>query len=286
MPDDFFSTRTLSSWSDIQNLFHQVYDNKWAFRGQREASWSLVPSISRHAAKFPVDVAEKIAIWAFKRRAHHYLESSHLPTSELEWLALMQHHSAPTRLLDWTRSPYVALFFALEQEPSTPFCAVWAINIGECYTHAIRKIRGISDGLKYLNAHDSLIEDNIFASAIASNSAKFVVPLEPSRMNERLSVQRGLFLVPGDVNVSIEENLLTMSKDKAKKMISKIVISKTLRTDILSELIRMNITSASLFPGLDGFSAYISQILAANTPDNPTIENIRRGKYTTHLKFS
>ncbi len=286
MSDQYFSIRTANSWSELHSLFHQIYDHKWAFRGQREAGWPLLPSVSRLAGKFPIDVAEKVAIWTFKRRTHHYLESNLLPSTELEWLALMQHHGAPTRLLDWTRSPYVATFFALQHKPDSPCCAVWAINIGQCYTHAVEQIRTISDELSRLKVHESIIDDAVFSSAVLSNSKKFVVPLEPSKMNQRLSVQRGLFLAPGDVCFSIEDNILAMAAAESKKMISKIEIPSSIRSEVLSELIRMNITSASLFPGLDGFAAYIPEILAANEPDSQTIDNIRQGKYTTHLRFS
>jgi hypothetical protein len=65
----------------------------------------------------------------FKRRAHHYLQ--HLPedSEDLEWLALMRHHGAPTRLLDWTRSPYVATFFALAEAREEQVSVVWAVDI-------------------------------------------------------------------------------------------------------------------------------------------------------------
>jgi hypothetical protein len=65
----------------------------------------------------------------------------------------------------------------------------------------------------------------------------------------------------------------------------KIDITSSVRREVLSELIRMNITSASLFPGIDGFLAYIGQLLAASVSDEQTNTNIRQGKYTTHLKF-
>ena len=64
------------------------------------------------------------AVWAaqeerilriFKRKAHHFLSAGPLPDDDFEWLALMQHHGAPTRLLDFTWSPYVAAFFALQR---------------------------------------------------------------------------------------------------------------------------------------------------------------------------
>lgn len=60
-------------------------------------------------------VAEEYLLSQFKNAAHHFAEASTMPANTLEWLALMQHYGAPTRLLDFTRSPYVACFFALEK---------------------------------------------------------------------------------------------------------------------------------------------------------------------------
>lgn len=109
---------------------------RWAFRGESDAERTLRPGIERIASK--PGRAEDYVEQEFKRRAHHYL--SDLPDDEddLEWVALMQHYGAPTRLLDWTRSAYVAAFFAAEsavykriaadaERRSKPF-VIWAID--------------------------------------------------------------------------------------------------------------------------------------------------------------
>ncbi len=50
-----------------------------------------------------------------KRRIHHFPTSERIPQNETEWLALIQHFGGPTRLLDFTLSPFVAIFLALEK---------------------------------------------------------------------------------------------------------------------------------------------------------------------------
>jgi FRG domain len=88
----------------------------------------------------PVFEAERYLLSTFQRRAHHYITYPPERDDELEWLALMQHHGAPTRLLDWTKSPYVELFFALEPIMGADFAAVWAIDLDWCKQQAFQAV--------------------------------------------------------------------------------------------------------------------------------------------------
>ena len=133
----------------------------------------------------------------FERRAHHYIQNPPEDTEDLEWLALMQHHGAPTRLLDWTKSPYVAAFFAAEPaERGTDF-AIWAIDRDAIIEAAFAIIhndlptdssRNISTFVAYYR--------QIFREQTWGHRHFFVAPIEPFRMNERLTIQQGLFLCP------------------------------------------------------------------------------------------
>jgi hypothetical protein len=73
-------------------------------------------------------------------------------------------------------------------------------------------------------------------------------------MNERLTIQQGLFLCPGNLRTSFESNLLAFPNDDIANHVHKMVIPNHLREDILARLNRMNINRASLFPGIDGFA--------------------------------
>src|SRR5438132_11133977 len=120
-----------ASWSEFLKLvIHPPYSN-WAFRGERDERWSRYSSLSRYLQHFGVapkawPEQERRILRIFKRKAHQFLEKPPEPDDDFQWLALMQHHGAPTRLIDFTWSPYVAAFFALER--ATGDAVVWALN--------------------------------------------------------------------------------------------------------------------------------------------------------------
>ena len=110
LPEQPFAQVTIERWDDIRS-YHRP---RWLYRGQRCADWTLTTSLERFAASYALsgdkalDVENKLSR-EFRRAYQHYAQ--HLPSDDLEWLATMQHHGCPTRLLDWTYSIYVAVYF-------------------------------------------------------------------------------------------------------------------------------------------------------------------------------
>src|SRR6266446_7649491 len=122
---------TLNSWEEYLSIISDSPYQNWAFRGQRDASAPLFSVLSRYFMAFRVDQRawreqEERVLRIFKRKAIHFLQ--HIPDrdDDFQWLALMQDHGAPTRLLDFTWSPYVAAFFALHN--TTKEGVIWACN--------------------------------------------------------------------------------------------------------------------------------------------------------------
>ena len=100
------------SWDRLRDVIEHSQYQSWAFRGQANAEWPLYSSISRYLQSYKVHPdawaeQESRILRIFKRKAHLLL--THLPDEDdsFQWLGLMQHHGAPTRLLDFTWSPYV-----------------------------------------------------------------------------------------------------------------------------------------------------------------------------------
>src|ERR1700733_10672187 len=124
----------------------ELLRNAWVFRGVSSAEFKLEPGIERCAVRTPlkwpaleIDISED-----FKSRANLYLA----PPSggELGWLALMQHYGIPTRLLDFTFSPFVGLYFAVKpsgrasRQETPEFTRLWAIDSNAVHNASLRSI--------------------------------------------------------------------------------------------------------------------------------------------------
>jgi hypothetical protein len=130
----------------------------------------------------------------FVRQSHHYL--AHLPDegNVLEWLALMQHYGAPTRLLDWTHSIFVALFFALEQAQGE--CSDWALD-HECVNQTAELMLP-HDGRDALRADRHVRKKETFEKDfLRQPPVALVFSVKPCRFNDRLVIQQGTFPCPG-----------------------------------------------------------------------------------------
>ena len=162
----------------------------------------------------------------------------------------------PSRL-DWTFSPFVAAFFALDLLLSSPepTAAVWAISDVPISNKIVEDL--LPDVLKgpfrdYSETRGGPPFRDVFLEA--TPPFVFATPVNPYLLNERLIVQQGTFLCPGDVSHSFEENLLAMPRVSEPTNLRKILLPRSVIDDAFSGLQRMNITHSTLFPGLDGYA--------------------------------
>jgi hypothetical protein len=228
----------------------------------------------------------------FQRRAHNFLAAQHLPAAEMvgEWLALMQHFGAPTRLLDFTRSPYVAAYFAFEDPPPEkaaeeppPECAIWAVNTRWClrnfggFAAAQHGLFGLTEAAM-TSLVGSLPPPALFQRLVLGSAAKSqlerhalshinnaVCEFEPFRISERMAAQQGTFLWTGDINQTVQENFAAYGD--WNEGVGLLTMPLTQRNRALGQLRRMNITRASLFPGLDGFAQSFRNALVKESPE-------------------
>jgi hypothetical protein len=230
----------LESWEEyLSAIGDSPYEN-WAFRGQRDASLPLFSALSRYLQLFKVDPRawpeqEERILRIFKRKAIHFYP--HVPErdDDFQWLALMQDHGAPTRLLDFTWSPYVAAFFALHNTVGDG--VIWACNPFEIARH--KKV--------------TLEHPGSFRKYFMTGTDAFVWLGEPYAMNRRLIAQSGTFLVPGLLDKSID-SILMEYPNPMDTLVKFILPAATIRDKGMRELYRMNITQSTLFPDLDGLA--------------------------------
>lgn len=265
--------------------------NRWIFRGHAESIWHLESKAERASAALellgPADL-ERLAVERFMREAQQY--AHHVPDREsaTDWLAFLQHYGGPTRLLDFTESIYVALFFAIENSPQEA-AAVWAINEPKIFKNLDARIDNDTSlgGRDYSPSH-KLINERIGRGVYEPG----LLPVMPLWMSDRQSIQQGVFLYPEDLrqlpkgdgnpegkrHVTFEDNLMAEFNltaealaaptiiDSIEKMndrnrnlqwsIIKIIIpwERELRVHLMGELQKMNVTHRTLFPGLEGLA--------------------------------
>ena len=258
----------ISNWNEYKSLASGVDFKSWAFRGQRDASWKVKSTLTRYLEDYKVDKRawseqENRILRIFKRKAHLYLD--HIPpdNDDFQWLSIMQHFGTPTRLIDFTWSPYVAAFFALETATSNS--AIWAIFPPYIDFSDKQQIRG---GAIINPRIQGMREPGNYGKFFLPGIEPFVITGEPHVMNKRLIAQSGTFAVPGKVDESLEEILRDYAR--SDETIIKIELdTKKLRDEALWDLYNMNITYATLFPDINGMAKYLAYELEFHWAYNP-----------------
>lgn len=252
----------------------------WVFRGQDNDEWGLETSFERLSTEYglPIDCRadlEKDIILNFTRQAHHHLRNVPETKDKLEWLALIQHHGGPTRFLDFTESFYAAVFFAVESARRDSI--VWAVNAVPLNVAIRDRVDPVTHG-RGPSAFQAASRGIAAECLNGRPDAPGAVIVKPWRLNRRMICQQGVFLFPTDITQTFEKNLCcalgrpeaslptkedvgghqgldeAISQRPDEVCLIKMKFRRHLHTEIMRDLRTMNITSATLFPGLDGFA--------------------------------
>ena len=230
------------------------YEEKLAIRQREALRDGLAETIKGEIIKLSASELEDCLLGKFKRQCHHFTKNVPKDGDIIEWLALMRHHGAPTRLLDWTYSFFVALYFAIEHAENG--CAVWALNADWLDRVLPCDVRIAVNNIEELN-------QQTFEKLFRKEPRKLVASINPFRLNERLVIQQGVFLFPGDISKPFDDNLVALLINPKEKLIKyTIKADASIKREILYHLHRMNINRATLFPGLDGFAQSLKTLLA------------------------
>ncbi len=256
----------VATWPEFLQIASTSFPGKWLFRGALN-KWPLAPSLERAATDWKVPLSElpdieRRLLREFKRA---YPPCPDVPApaedDDLAWLALMQHHGAPTRLLDWTYSVYVAAFFGLDAllssaDPDTQ-AAIWAFSIRpfeDAFAEPDVRILPTQALKEASRAYAKTREATAFWAVFREARILLAGPVGPYRLNERLIIQQGVFLCPGDITRPFEENLLAIPGIVDSGNSLKILLPRMVLSEAFQSLHRMNIGYATLFPGIDGFA--------------------------------
>jgi hypothetical protein len=237
----------LSAWRWFADYVNQeLLDyTTYIYRGHANSVWKLEPTLDR-VIQSPRSLRRRPHLDAFKYSVRGRRGPNPAPLrDENEWWALGQHNGLLTPLLDWTESPFVALYFAIvnARTEAGSHCCVWALS-----QSALRSISNVI-----------LKDDSILPVDGRKPIVETIRPLNDE--NYRLVNQRGLF-TRGPDNIDIEEWIKDYyDKDAEGWNLIKIVIPKTGTDDCLRYLNRMNINHATLFPDLYGASIFCNMEL-------------------------
>jgi FRG domain-containing protein len=257
---DLMEDILVSSWDE---LTERLYEESWkeplgrfrssfAFRGMSEASHDLRTSLSRLA-----EAGERLE-GHLLRNFRKYARRDAVPDDSMwNWLALAQHHGLPTRLLDWTYSPYVAMHFAtVNLEKYTVDGVIWCVDFVKSNELLPKKLKAIlkEEGSNALTV-DML---NRVGATLADFDRlwkeDFVVFFEPPSLDDRIVNQFALFSMMSDPTARLDFWLAAHPA-----LYRRLVIPAQLKWEVRDKLDQANITERVLFPGLDGLSSWLKR---------------------------
>jgi hypothetical protein len=215
------------------------------YRGQGNSSWKLEPKLMR-IDPLP---SESHYLNKFKQNATFILQNK--PATEFEWLFLMQHYGVATRLLDWSESPLVSLYFALSDETQAEEdAALWVLSP----TELNKRNRYRPDFDFEIPSFEDDDLNNYLPSVIAAERKTSLFPMAAiaARNSSRIQAQQGVFTISHRENIFVDE-----AGEDPKNHIWKYIIPAARKNDLLKELEIIGITKFQLFPELSSIAQNI-----------------------------
>lgn len=232
----------LSSFEHVRDVLKGIsLDDGYYFRGERRNDYLLKPKIGRVTSKpveaepgklvldlqYPVTkISERVAFDRFKAAARPYLVSP--PQNDWDWLALAQHHGMPTRLLDWTVNPLVALYFAISEYVDDAWLRREKIDSPGYDGGAAFYVMRVKQSPIDTQTSDPFKSDGLFF---------------PSHVSPRITSQGGLFSIQQQPHEPLRWGRTT-----------KYYIPFSARMNFKRELALYGVSHSFIYPGLEGLT--------------------------------
>jgi len=237
------------------------------FRGQSNAKWGLTPTIWRPEYQ---DANEAEMRLEFESVGTPLMQPGAVP-NKWHWYFLMQHYKTPTRLLDWTLNPLVALYFAVCNEPDQD-AAVWVLDPWRWNRAHVKylfgpAVPGWRETKKYL-----LDLEEAFDTDTGENQTteKWPVAIEPPHIDRRIAAQGSKFTLFGlkkDMTESPAVNRPRGGKGK-HAILDKIVVRQETVAEFREQLNQIGINGRAMFPDLEGLGKHIAWEWKTRTQSN------------------
>jgi hypothetical protein len=249
------------NWNELnQALFEETWNatiqrfrSNFAYRGDPDAAWDLRTGLMRLGGDY-ADL-EGHMLRNFKK----YAQSDAVREDSVwNWLAVAQHHGLPTRLLDWTYSPYVALHFAT-RDLKRYGCdgVIWCVDYVGLHKLLPKKLREVLARERSNSFTVEMLQKGApsLGALERLSSRPFALFLEPPSLDARIVNQFALFSMMSTAGALFDEYL----RERAPHLVRRIIIPAALKWEIRDKLDQANITERVLFPGLDGLSSWLKR---------------------------
>lgn len=248
----------VNNWTELQEA---VFADSWREGIKRFRS----QFVFRGAPRTSHGLETSLQTGGFERHEKHLLSSFRKYAVSRDvygdwiwnWLSLAKHHGLPTRLLDWTYSPYVAMHFATQNLGDFDHDgAIWCVDYtktNELLPKALRKELDSEDA-NIFTAEMLTRVANTLPEFDALSHHDFVLFFEPPSLDERIVNQFALFSLPSSAEMKLEELLR-----RREAMYRRVIMPAALKWEVRDKLDQANVTERVLFPGLDGLSQWLKR---------------------------
>lgn len=234
------------------------YPNSFAFRGQANSDWPLISSLERIVPDSKKRrKVEEFTLKEFIKKFPLYSGDIDKPENKLSWLSLMQHYGIPTRLLDFTTSPYVALYFAIENliPNDSGSISIYAIDYDQLVRKSCEYVKESTDLIDKYSENFAEKCEEAFENILERSSYDVLWFVDPMQLNDRIEKQSGTFLISGSFNKNIDE--LIRSIVYKEVVIEEIIIPQRYLESIYSLLRKMNLGPKNIYGNIEGLAKHL-----------------------------